>query len=182
VQHARLSHLDRFVPALAGSAASTAVLVGIVVIAVTLWILPRSRMGREAELVAQNDEACAVERIPVKWRRAQALVLSGAIAGLASLGTVLGYKGYYEQGLGVGAGFTGLAVAILGRGRLLGIVFAAVLFGTLAQGGLAINAYVPAEAMEVIQGLVIVAVALGDAQVRTWLTDSLGAIVVRKTS
>jgi len=182
VQHARLSRLDRFVPALAGSAASTAVLVGIVVIAVTLWILPRSRMGREAELVAQNDEACAVERIPVKWRRAQALVLSGAIAGLASLGTVLGYKGYYEQGLGVGAGFTGLAVAILGRGRLLGIVFAAVLFGTLAQGGLAINAYVPAEAMEVIQGLVIVAVALGDAQVRTWLTDSLGAIVVRKTS
>jgi simple sugar transport system permease protein len=103
--------------------------------------------------------------------------LSGALAGLASLGTVLGYKGYYEQGLGAGAGFAGLAVAILGRGRLAGIVFAALLFGTLAQGGLAINAYVPAEAMEVIQGVVIIAVALGDTRVRAWLTGKLRALL-----
>ena len=80
----------------------------------------------------------------------------------------------------MGAGFAGLAVAILGRGRLVGIVFAALLFGTLAQGGLAINAYVPAEAMDVIQGVVIVAVALADARLRAWLTEMLRAIVVLK--
>ena len=171
--HARLSRLDRFVPALAGSAVSTALLLAVALVAVVLWALPRTRAGREAELVAGNEEACRVEHIPVRWRRAQALVLSGAIAGLASLATVLGYKGYYEQGLGFGAGFAGLAVAILGRGRLVGIVFAALLFGTLAQGGLAVNAYVPAEAMEVIQGVVIVAVALADARVRAWLDVKL---------
>jgi len=176
--NARLSRLDHYVPVLGGSAASTAVVIAVVVVAVTLWVLPRTRIGREAELVAQNDEACRVEGIPVRWRRAQALLLSGAIAGLASLGTVLGYKGYFEQGLGAGAGFTGLAVAILGRGRLVGIVFAALLFGTLAQGGLAINAYVPAEVMEVIQGVVIVAVALGDARLRGWFTEKLRALVV----
>jgi simple sugar transport system permease protein len=92
---------------------------------------------------------------------------------------VLGSKGYYEQGLGAGAGFAGLAVAILGRGRLLGIVFAALLFGTLAQGGLAINAHVPAEVMEVIQGVVIVAVALGDARIRSWLTSKLVVLGAR---
>jgi simple sugar transport system permease protein len=173
VPHARLARLDRFIPSFEGSAVSTAMLIGVVTVAVTLWILPRSRAGREQELVAKNDEACFVEGIPVAWRRAQALLVSGALAGLASLGTVLGYKGYYEQGLGAGAGFAGLAVAILGRGRLLGIVFAALLFGTLAQGGLAINAHVPAEVMEVIQGVVIVAVALGDARIRTWLTSKL---------
>jgi simple sugar transport system permease protein len=177
VDGARLARLDRHVPALAGSAVSNALIVGVVVVAVTLWVLPRSRAGREAELVAKNDEACLAEGIPVKWRRAQALLLSGALAGLASLGTVLGYKGYYEQGLGAGAGFAGLAVAILGRGRLAGIVFAALLFGTLAQGGLAINAYVPAEAMEVIQGVVIIAVALGDTRVRAWLTGKLRALL-----
>jgi ABC-type uncharacterized transport system permease subunit len=180
--HARLSRLDRFLPALEGSAVSTAIVIGVIIVAATLWILPRSRAGREQELVAKNDEACLVEGIPVAFRRAQALLVSGGLAGLASLGTVLGYKGYYEQGLGAGAGFAGLAVAILGRGRLLGIVFAALLFGTLAQGGLAINAYVPAEVMEVIQGVVIVAVALGDTRIRGWLTDKLRTLIVAPAS
>jgi ABC-type uncharacterized transport system permease subunit len=175
---ARLTRLDHFIPALSGSAASTAFILGLGLVVVTLWALPRTRVGREAELVAQNEEACRVEHIPVRWRRAQALVMSGGIAGLAALGTVLGYKGYYEQGLGAGAGFTGLAVAILGRGRAIGVVFAALLFGTLAQGGLAINAYVPAEAMEVIQGVVIVAVALADERVRGWLGDKIRNIIV----
>jgi simple sugar transport system permease protein len=179
VPHARLARLDRLIPSFEGSAVSTAVLIGVATVAITLWILPRSRAGREQELVAKNDEACFVEGIPVAWRRAQALLVSGALAGLASLGTVLGYKGYYEQGLGAGAGFAGLAVAILGRGRLLGIVFAALLFGTLAQGGLAINAHVPAEVMEVIQGVVIVAVALGDARIRSWLTSKLVVLGAR---
>lgn len=181
VASANLSRLDRWFHAFRGSAASTAIVIALACVAVTLWILPRTRAGREAELVARNDEACRAEHIAVRWRRAEALLVSGAFAGLASLGTVLGYKGYFERGLGAGAGFTGLAVAILGRGRLAGIVFAALLFGTLAQGGLAINAYVPAEVMEAIQGVVIVAVALGDARIRAWLAERVrGLVVVRR--
>ncbi len=175
---ATLSRLDRWIHAFEGSAASTAFVMALACVAIFLWVLPRTRSGREAELVAQNAEACAAEKIPVKRRRAEALLLSGALAGLASLGTVLGYKGYFEQGLGAGAGFTGLAVAILGRGRVLGIVFAALLFGTLAQGGLAINAYVPSEVMEVIQGVVMIAVALGDARIRAWLAERVRVLVV----
>ena len=94
-----------------------------------------------------------------------ALVLSGAIAGLAALAPVLGYKGYFESGLGAGAGFGGIAVALLGRGHPVGLVLAALLFGTLEQGGLVINARVPMEIMTVLQGVVIVAVALADARV-----------------
>jgi simple sugar transport system permease protein len=73
---------------------------------------------------------------------------------------VLGYKGYYELGLGAGAGFAGIAVAMLGGGHPLGIVLAAVLFGTLEQAGLAINATVPKEAMGVLEAVVIVVVAV----------------------
>jgi ABC-type uncharacterized transport system permease subunit len=102
------------------------------------------------------------EKVPVRARIEQALVVSGAIAGAASLGTVLGYKGYFEEGLGAGAGFGGLAVAILGRGSALGLVFAALLFGTLQQGGLAVNAFVPKELMDVLTGVVVCAVALAD--------------------
>jgi simple sugar transport system permease protein len=100
--------------------------------------------------------------VPVRARIEQALVISGAIAGAASFGTVLGYKGYFEEGLGAGAGFGGLAVAILGRGSAVGLIFAALLFGTLQQGGLAVNAFVPKELMDVLTGIVVCAVALAD--------------------
>jgi simple sugar transport system permease protein len=76
--------------------------------------------------------------------------------------TVLGYKGYYELGLGAGAGFTGIAVALLGRGHPLGIVLAALLFGTLQQAGLAVNARVPKEAMDVLAAAVILLVAVAN--------------------
>ncbi len=93
-------------------------------------------------------------------------MLSGAVAGLASVAPVLGYKGYFESGLGAGAGFGGIAVALLGRGHPVGLVLAALLFGTLEQGGLVINGTVPMEITTVLQGVVIVAVALADAHVR----------------
>jgi simple sugar transport system permease protein len=86
--------------------------------------------------------------------------LSGAIASLAMAGTVLGYKGYYEIGLGAGVGFGGIAVAFLGRGHPVGLLLAALLFGTLAQAGLVINAQVPKEATGILEAVVIIAVAL----------------------
>jgi simple sugar transport system permease protein len=163
---ARLPRLDRLISAFRGSAASVALLVVAAVCVVVMVFLPRTRAGKEQELVAWNAEACRAEHVPVARRLAEALVFSGGLAGLASAGTVLGYKGYYELGLGAGAGFGGLAVALLARGRIAGLFFAALLFATLQQGGLALNAHVPMEMMTVIQGVVIVAVALADARVR----------------
>jgi simple sugar transport system permease protein len=163
---ARLPKLDAFVSAFRGSAASLAILIAVAAaIAIALW-LARTRTGREIVLVGLGPDACAAERIPVRTRLAQALVFSGGVAGLASVATVLGYKGYFESGLGAGAGFGGLAVALLGRGHPLGLLLAALLFGTLAQGGLAINGRVPMEVMDVLQGVVIASVALADARVR----------------
>ena len=86
--------------------------------------------------------------------------LSKAIAALAMASTVLGYKGYYEIGLGAGVGFGGIAVAFLGRGKPIGLLVAALVFGTLAQAGLVINAQVPKEAMGILEAVVIIAIAL----------------------
>ena len=119
------------------------------------WAFARVRVPREIALVGMNPVACAAERIPVGRRLIQAMLLSGAIAALASSATILGYKGHFEAGLGAGAGFGGIAVAMLGRGSALGLVASALLFGTLEQGGLAINAHVPMESMQVLEGVII---------------------------
>ena len=166
---ARIPRLEALIPAFRGSAASFAVVVAVVVTVLVMLAHERTRVGREIGLVGKNARAMAAERVPVGRRVAQAMIASGALAGAASLGTVLGYKGYFEEGLGAGAGFGGVAVALLGRGSAIGLVCAALLFGTLQQGGLALNAHVPKELMDILQGVVIFAVALADARYRALL-------------
>ena len=97
------------------------------------------------------------------WR---AMALSGALAGLGGLNFVLGYKHYYEEGFAGGAGFLGIAVALVGRNHPVGVVLAALLFATLSQGGLAINALVPKQIVDVLQAVVILAVAASVPEVR----------------
>jgi simple sugar transport system permease protein len=174
VPSARLPRLDAFVPAVRGSAASGAVVLALGVVTLLPWAFRRGRVLREVTLVGLNPVACAAERIPVGRRLVQAMLVSGGLAALASSATVLGYKGHFETGLGAGAGFGGVAVAMLGRGSAVGLVAAALLFGTLEQGGLAINAHVPMELMQVLEGVIIVAVALADAKVRASVAGVVG--------
>jgi general nucleoside transport system permease protein len=164
---AGIARLEKFFSAFGGSAVSLAIVIAIGVAFLLARWERTSRIGIELGLIGQNAQACEAEKIPVKRRIAQAMAISGAVAGLAASGTVLGFKGYYEQGIGAGAGFTGIAVALLGRGSAVGLILAALLFGTLAQGGLALNAHVPKEMMDLLQAVVIVAVALADARVRS---------------
>jgi simple sugar transport system permease protein len=169
---ARIPRLDALgMPFFQGSAVSLAVLVGALLLGAIPFVYRRTAWGREVVLVGQNERACAREGVPVGARMIQSFVASGAVVGLASGATVLGYKGYFEEGLGAGVGFAGLGVALLGRGSAVGIGLAALLFATLQQGGLAINAHVPKEAMDVLQAVIIVAVALGDGRLRTLLAS-----------
>jgi simple sugar transport system permease protein len=175
VPGARMPRLESLFPAFRGSAASFAVVFAVGIAALVMSGHRRTRFGREIGLIGLNARAMEAEKVPVKRRLEQALIVSGAIAGAASLGTVLGYKGYFEEGLGAGAGFGGVAVAMLGRGSLGGLVLASLLFGTLQQGGLALNAHVPKELMDVLQGVVICAVALADARLRSAVLEVVRA-------
>ncbi len=161
-----IPRLDRFFPSLSGSAGSLAIVVALATLAGVFVWLRRARTGREVVWIGHNERACEAQGVPVARRRVLAMVLSGAIAAMAVSATVLGYKGYFEIGLGAGVGFGGIAVAFLGRGSPVGLVLAALLFGTLEQAGLSINATVPREAMGVLEAVVIVAVALADRAAR----------------
>ena len=138
------------------------------------WFLFRTRGGYELRAVGLQPEAAEYGGVdvPAVWTRA--LTLSGAIAGLGGINYVLGYKHYYEDGFAGGSGFLGIAVALVGRNNPLGVVIAALLFATLSQGGLAIHALVPKQMVEVLQGIVILAVAASVPEVRRLLRDARG--------
>jgi ABC-type uncharacterized transport system permease subunit len=63
----------------------------------------------------------------------------------------------------------------VGRSHPIGIVLAALLFATLSQGGLAVNALVPKQMVDVLQAVVIIAVSVSVPEVRRLLRIGRGA-------
>ena len=152
-----------------GSAANLVLVVAALSCAIAWWYLFRTRRGFELRAVGLQPDAAeyAGVRPGAVWTRAMAI--SGAIAGLGGLNFVLGYKHYYEEGFAGGAGFLGIAVALVGGTHPLGVALAALLFATISQGGLAVNALVPKQFVEVLQAVVIIAVAVSVPEVRRLL-------------
>ena len=164
-----LPRISETFPAFHGSAANATILIAIAVLVAVWWYLFRTRRGYELRAVGLQPDAAEYGGVKVGGVWLRALTLSGVIAGIGGLNYVLGYKQYYEEGFAAGYGFLGIAVALVGRSHPLGVMLAALLFATLSQGGLAVNALVPKEMVEVLQAVVIIAVAVSVPEVRRLL-------------
>ncbi len=164
-----LPRLGDFVPAFHGSAANATILLAIAAAILLAWYLFRTRSGLELRAVGLQPPAAEYAGVDVPGVTWRALAMSGAIAGIGGLNYVLGYKHYYEEGFATGAGFLGIAVALVGRSHPAGIIIAALLFATLSQGGLAVNALVPKQMVDVLQAVVILAVSVSVPEVRRLL-------------
>ena len=159
IRSGALSRLSDYVPAFHGSAANTVLILALVIVALAWVFLFRTRSGFELRAVGLQPHAAEYGGIGVGAMWWRAMALAGAVAGIGGLNYVLGYKHYYEEGFGAGAGFLGIAVALVGRSHPFGVVIAAVLFATLSQGGLAVNAIVPKQMVDVLQAVVIISMA-----------------------
>jgi simple sugar transport system permease protein len=166
--------VDSFIASFQGSAANATILHAVATALLLGWYLFRTRRGFELRAVGLQPAAAEYAGVNVAGVTWRALAVSGAIAGIGGLNYVLGYKHYYEEGFATGAGFLGIAVAIVGRSHPVGIVLAALLFATLSQGGLAVNALVPKQMVDVLQAVVIIAVSVSVPEVRRLLRGARG--------
>lgn len=164
-----LPRLADFIPAFHGSAANVVLFLALATVAVVWWYLFRTKHGFELRATGLQPEAAEYGGVKVGGVWWKAMALSGAIAGIGGLNFVLGYKHYYEDAFASGAGFVGIAVAIVGRNHPIGVVLAALVFATMSQGGLAVNAVVPKQIVDVLQAVVIIAVAASVPEVRRML-------------
>lgn len=169
IRSGAVPRISEILPAFHGSAANLVLVVALITCFCAWWYLFRTRRGFELRAVGLQPEAAEYGGVQpgVVWSRA--MTISGAIAGLGGLNFVLGYKHYYEEGFAGGAGFLGIAVAIVGGSHPIGVGLAALLFATISQGGLAVNAIVPKQFVEVLQAVVIIAVAVSVPEVRRLL-------------
>lgn len=132
-----------------------------------VWLLIwHTRLGYEIRTVGTNPTAATYAGINPKRIIIIAMLISGGLSGLLAVNEVMSVQGRLLQDVAQGAGFVGIAVALMGRAHPLGIALAAFLFGILYQGGAELSFDTPKitrDMIVVIQALVILfAGALGN--------------------
>ncbi|TCO73889.1 ABC transporter permease [Rhodovulum euryhalinum] len=149
-----------------------------------VWLLIwRTRLGYEIRAYGHSEPAAIYAGIrPVRVVMLTMLV-SGALAGLMAVNTVMGEAERLVLNSVEGAGFIGIAVALMGRSHPFGVLLAAILFGFLYQGGaeLALWTDIPRELIVVIQALVILFTGALDNMVRMPLERLFLALRKRRT-
>jgi len=133
---------------------------------VLIW---KTRLGYEIRAFGQSEPAARYAGIrPVRIVMITMLI-SGGLAGLMAVNAVQGEAERLVIDSVQGAGFVGIAVALMGRSHPLGVLLAALLFGALYQGGAELEFEIPAisrEMIVVIQALVILFTGALDNMVR----------------
>lgn len=127
--------------------------------AVAVWALIwRTKLGYEIRTMGFSPKAARYAGIREKKIIILAMLISGGLAGMMALNPVMGAQHRMQLDFVTGAGFVGIAVALMGRSHPAGIVPAAILFGVLYQGGAEIAFEMPnisRDMIVIIQGLVI---------------------------
>lgn len=140
------------------------------------FVMRETGFGFRQRLTGGAPETARRSGINIGAQLILSMFLSGGCAGLAAMSPVLGQAMKAREGFTGGAGFIGIAVALLGRNSPVGIILSALLFGALTKGALDLDLdtqYVSRDLAMVIQALIILAVAsqagLAGALSRRWL-------------
>ena len=148
--------------------ANVSLLVAIVACVLVWLLIWRTPLGLEIRSFGKSHRAARYAGIGSVRITMIAMLLSGGLAGMMAINNVMGEAERLVLNAVEGAGFIGIAVALMGRSHPFGVFLAAILFGFLYQGGaeLALWTSIPRELIVVIQALVILFTGALDNMVR----------------
>lgn len=143
-----------------GTTLHLGVLFAFICIPLSYWLLWRTTTGFEIRAVGANPTAALYAGMKPRRMMVLTMSLCGAFAGLAGAIEIL-RLGYYPAVFGSSIGFDGITVALLGQSSPIGIMFSALLLGAMRAGAplMQIQARVPVEIIDVIQGVILIFLA-----------------------
>jgi ABC-type uncharacterized transport system permease subunit len=142
-----------------------------VVVGIGFWVvLNRTRFGFDLRAAGASESAAVASGVNVKKMIVIAMLLSGAVAGLVGLPTMFSDSFAYGSSFQTGLGFTGIAVALLGRNNPVGIAFGALIFAFLSEQATLLNilAGISPDIVNVTQGVIVLAVVIAYEVVRRY--------------
>jgi ABC-type uncharacterized transport system permease subunit len=147
-----------------GLRVSYGIFVAVAVVIFAWWFLERSSMGFEFRVTGANPAAAKASGINPRAVLIVVFLISGGLAGLGGVVQAASTTHFIDGGFligNAGIGFTAITVALLGRNRPMGIVWASLLFAALGVGGRAMQAStgIPLDLATVIQSVVVLFVA-----------------------
>jgi general nucleoside transport system permease protein len=140
-----------------------------VLVGVGFWVLlNKTRFGFDLRATGTSPSAAVASGIDVKRMVLVSMLLSGGVAGLIWMPAYFGAAHSYGTTFQAGLGFTGIAVALLGRNQPLGIMFGAVLFAFLNEQSnrLTLETDVSPDIVAITQGIIVLAVVIAYELVR----------------
>jgi simple sugar transport system permease protein len=161
---------------------------GFLIIAVFLgifyyYLVSKSRFGYDLRASGVNPSAAEASGVNPKSMIMKTMLISGAIAGLVGMSTLLGFFHQYPQDFPTGFGFAGIAVALLGRNNPIGMAFGALLFGFMNRSALILDFHdVPREIVTIIQGIVVLAVVIVYEVISRYVQRRVVAAAAKATS
>ncbi|MCA1857156.1 ABC transporter permease [Massilia oculi] len=153
-----MPRLGEWFPVLGDTPLNIGFFLAIVALAVYWVMMTRSPWGYKLQATGLNQHAAHYAGVRISRMIIVAMLISGALAGLAAVNSILGSTHYLSLNFPAGAGFIGIAIALMGRQHPVGIFLSAVLFGALIQGGFDLSLEkpnIPQETFIFIQGLII---------------------------
>jgi simple sugar transport system permease protein len=142
-----------------------------IVVGIAFWVLlNRTRFGFDLRASGASESAAVASGVDVKRMIVIAMLLSGAVAGLVGLPTMFSDSFAYGSSFQTGLGFTGIAVALLGRNNPVGIAFGALIFAFLNEQATLLNilAGISPDIVYVTQGVIVLAVVIAYEVVRRY--------------
>ena len=136
-----------------------------VIAAVLLWfIFNRTRWGFELKIIGENKTAANYLGIKIGKNILLALLLSGALSGLAGASEIAGVSRRLQTGLSLGYGYTAIIVAWMAQLKSIPILIAAILMGALIVGGDQVQMVMglPSSVGLVLQGLILFPLLAGN--------------------
>jgi general nucleoside transport system permease protein len=161
-----------------GAPVTSAIFVALFAAFIFWLVLEKSRMGLRLKAVRQSPEAAVVAGFDVNQVRFWAFTMGSAACGIAGAAMVLGASGRFRMEMSDGFGFLGIPVALLGRGRPMGIIMAAFLFAGLHHGASALDleaTKVTRDLAQVIEALVVLSV-IAQASLQPRLIEKLSSL------
>jgi simple sugar transport system permease protein len=150
--------LNKWLPVLGDTPLNISFLIAIAALAIYGVMVWRSSWGYKLRATGLNQHAAHYAGVRISRTIIVTMLVSGALAGLAAVNSVMGSTHYLSLNFPAGAGFVGIAIALMGRQHPVGIFLSSVLFGALIQGGFDLSLQkpnIPQETFILIQGLII---------------------------